>query len=452
MRYAVHPEDVENIIKAYGKVIDNLNAHVHPENQYTPADEFLAMIKSGPALYGMEALKDDIPISEGASLLIERVDESEESTWVLGWGGANVLAQALYHLRKSRSETQVAQFCSKVRFYSISDQDDSGPWIRHEFPKLFYICSIHGWKQYTNATWFGISGDVNVDFDSGGPDVTKVKMEWLSKNIQIGPLGAAYPKTAFIMEGDTPTFLNLIQNGLSSPEHPEWGGWGGRYSLLELSGASAHFVDASDIVVKDGRKYHSNHATIWRWRDHFQDSFAARIQWTLTKDIRKCNHAPVVEINGSTGVEPLFLEAEAGSEIELDATATYDPDGDDLDFHWFHYKDVSTAHEFDVQTWKPKDIEFQRVDEKDGRKVKLVLPPAEWSAVDRVTGKALEKGCEHHFILQVTDRGSPPLTTYKRVVVQTTNKKLLGARKRIYESTADCLGIWDTDEYKSKFS
>ncbi len=24
------------------------------------------------------------------------------------------------------------------------------------------------------------------------------------------------------MEGDTPSFLNLIRNGLSDPEHPEW--------------------------------------------------------------------------------------------------------------------------------------------------------------------------------------------------------------------------------------
>ncbi len=33
------------------------------------------------------------------------------------------------------------------------------------------------------------------------------------------------------MEGDTPSFLNLINNGLSDPEHPDWGGWGGRYEF-----------------------------------------------------------------------------------------------------------------------------------------------------------------------------------------------------------------------------
>ncbi len=46
-------------------------------------------------------------------------------------------------------------------------------------------------------------------------------------------LGVEYPDVAWGMEGDTPSFLNLIPNGLSDPEHPEWGGWGGRYELYK---------------------------------------------------------------------------------------------------------------------------------------------------------------------------------------------------------------------------
>ena len=33
----------------------------------------------------------------------------------------------------------------------------------------------------------------------------------------------------FIMEGDTPSFLGLIDNGLNAYRRPDWGGWGGRY-------------------------------------------------------------------------------------------------------------------------------------------------------------------------------------------------------------------------------
>ena len=40
--------------------------------------------------------------------------------------------------------------------------------------------------------------------------------EWLDKNVrQKGPLGQEYPRWEYLMEGDTPSFLNLIGNGLN---------------------------------------------------------------------------------------------------------------------------------------------------------------------------------------------------------------------------------------------
>ena len=63
-----------------------------------------------------------------------------------------------------------------------------------------------------------------------GADFTTVKNEWLDANIRSkGPLGKMYPKFMFIMEGDTPSFLGLIDNGLNAYRRPDWGGWGGRY-------------------------------------------------------------------------------------------------------------------------------------------------------------------------------------------------------------------------------
>ncbi|KAB8275140.1 hypothetical protein BDV30DRAFT_236840 [Aspergillus minisclerotigenes] len=55
----------------------------------------------------------------------------------------------------------------------------------------------------------------------------------------------------FVLEGDTPTFLYLISNGLGSPEHPDWGSWGGRYLPVDRSPVLAynHFHDATDRVV-----------------------------------------------------------------------------------------------------------------------------------------------------------------------------------------------------------
>ena len=44
-----------------------------------------------------------------------------------------------------------------------------------------------------------------------------VTNEWLDKNIRSeGPLGKLYPRFMFIMEGDTPSFLGLLDNGLNA--------------------------------------------------------------------------------------------------------------------------------------------------------------------------------------------------------------------------------------------
>lgn len=262
----------------------------------------------------------------------------------------------------------------------------------------------------------------------------------MKENIQIGPLGQEYPDYKFIIEGDTPTFLYLIQNGLGHPEHPEWGSWGGRYGLVDLGQAAKHYSDVVDKVTgKDGRTYTSNKATIWRWRDEYQNSFAARMQWTLTADITKANHAPVVIVNQSTpGPEPLLLDVEAGAEIILDASQSYDADGDKLTFNWFQYKEPSTATGLiEVQV---APIEIQKLDSV-GHKIKIKMPPPDKCAIELLSGEPLERGQVFHFILEVKDDGTPSLTTYKRIVLQATNPQLKGRRDKAVDTVTEWLEL-----------
>lgn len=377
----------------------------------------------------MSAVGEDIPLSEGGQLLLERLEApNDEPLWILCWGGTNVLASVLLKIQLTHMASSAASIRSKIRVYAISDQDDTGAWIRTRFPDVFYISSLHGWNQYGLATWTGISGDKYYGFDQGGPDFSQWTKEWVKENIQIGPLGSAYPSYMFIPEGDTPTFLYLIQNGLGVREQPSYGSWGGRYVLSDISEdgiKSKHHGSAVDHVVGlDGRKHVSVQATIWRWRDAFQNDFAARMQWTLSKHFAAANHHPVVSVNGSVGAAPIYIEAEAGTTITLDASESYDVDSNDkLTFTWRHYRDPTAT-----QWWMDFEVAELNIEKLDneGKKVKVHIMPPEKCAVDFLTGKAMAKGQVLHVVLEVKDDGKFPLTSYRRVIIQTTNKDLRG--------------------------
>jgi hypothetical protein len=282
--------------------------------------------------------------SPGADLIIRAASKVDaRPLWILAWGGVNTLAQALLSMRSTRTPEQVDSIVSKLRVYSISDQDDAGPWVRREFPSLHYIVtpSTQDGEQYYFATWTGISGD-RFYRNSPGADFATFSDEWVNAHIRgKGPLGKLYPIPCCIHEGDTPSFLGLVDNGLASAMSPTYGGWGGRYVWRQPSGETRPFWtqggdsypgndNSRDTVVGvDGRTYTSDQATIWRWRKAFQHDFAARMDWTI-KNASEANHNPRVVVNGKTGTEPLTLDVQVGTPVVLDAAGTVDPDGDQL--------------------------------------------------------------------------------------------------------------------------
>jgi hypothetical protein len=77
----------------------------------------------------------------------------------------------------------------------------------------------------------------------------------------------------------------------------------------------------------------------------------------------------------------------------MDAGGTTDPDGDNLSYLWFQYPEAGSYK---------KSIEF--VSAENLWKVAVRAP-------------RVEKSETAHFILKVTDKGTPPLSRYKRVIV-----------------------------------
>jgi hypothetical protein len=417
-REQLHPETLHELIAAYGAARPNLLLHAAGWPEAAVLD---ARVSTGPGAYGMAALNAGVS-SPGAAAIIRAADQEDaRPLWICVWGGANTLAQALTEVRATRGAEALARFVAKLRVYSISDQDDAGPWIRREFPDLFYIVkpSLPDGEEYAAATWTGISGDRYYG-NGAGADERTVTNEWLDANIRAkGPLGKHYPKFAFIMEGDTPSFLGLIDNGLNAFRSPSWGGWGGRYVYRQPYGEShAIWSQGGDLFRRvtsadrvrgiDGQWHSSDQATIWRWREAYQQDFAARMDWTI-KSFSGANHNPIVTVNAGAGTAPIYMDAVVGKPVTLDARATRDPDGDRLQFRWFHYDEAGLV---------PNQALAAVRLSKSGGPLITVTPTATcrpyWlPVVPCITGPGVA-----HIILMVTDAGSPALTSYRRVILR----------------------------------
>ncbi|RYN72850.1 hypothetical protein AA0120_g12708 [Alternaria tenuissima] len=423
---ATLPNMIHDIVDAYGAVQSNLQSHSN--TSFPTVDDLKSKIGTGPSVYGMQALhqlEKGANITTGTQMLIDAVDASPSPLYVQLWGGANTLASALWTVNRTRSASELKTFTSKLRAYAISDQDDTGPWIRRNFPNMRYIASRHGFNQYPVAAWIGIS---STSVDPGGPDNEIVSQAWLTENIQVGELGKKYPDVAYLMEGDSPSLLYHIPNGLGNPEYPEWGSWGGRYTSNPLDGdaAAQQYGDAVDMAQGvNGEMFLTNHASVWRWRDAFQHEFAARMQWTLSPWSPGSNttHPPVVLLNGTSGPDALHLNVSGGEKVTLDASDSYSPDGGaSLNFTWFQYSGPSSyqSSPSDVPT-----VNLTDVTGPDASVVRFTVPYGMYDtcvADEDVTefGQWGEKQkCPIlHVVVAVKDTSAAhPITRYRRVLL-----------------------------------
>lgn len=400
----VNPDSIKKVVQAYGKVQPNLLKH---EAGFPSADSLLKLVKQGLPKYGMLAVGPGQD-SSGSDWIIKVLEEKDDRPlWISVWGGVNTLAQSLDKINRTLPAAEAERLMAKLRVYTISDQDDAGIWIRNNFTNVFFIVSPG--DDYGSATWNAINSVVK------GINNEEISNEWLAKNIQQGhgPLGAAYPDVAWGMEGDTPSYLSLIPNGLNAPEHPNWGGWGGRYELSQptfdpdkkgnsgvpiVPETRPIWTDTTDtytpyVFNEYGRAVHSEtntftgeKVTLWRWRDDFQNDFAARMTW-CTKSFQAANHPPVPVLAG-----PDQLTVKSGEGFGLNASASYDPDGDSLSFLWFAYPEAGTF------------------------KGEIKIVP-ENSHGAYIVAPKVDKAETAHIILKVTDKGNPPLSRYKRVIV-----------------------------------
>jgi hypothetical protein len=179
------------------------------------------------------------------------------------------------------------------------------------------------------------------------------------------------------------------------------------------------------VTGADGRAHTSDQATIWRWRDAFQHDFAARMDWTI-KDAGHANHNPVVVVNGQPGKAPIVIDTAVGKPVTLDASRTTDPDGNRLTFKWFLYPEAGTGiPNRPVAAGAPAAIAGGGSQAEGGIASAAAEGPPQppprvtIDAADRAVATAtLRVPGIAHVILAVQDDGTPSLTAYRRVILQ----------------------------------
>lgn len=398
-RWAEGERFIDEAIDRYAAAYENLRVH-HPG--YPSPAELRSKIRIGNIEFDGD-ISHDSPGSDLIRSLL--LDDGEAPIYLLAWGGQSTIARALRSIEEEFAGSPGwpalrEKVSRRAIIQAFGDQDDTyARYIEPNWPGIEF-------REMATQTWgYGARGAVLP------PDQAYLSAGWMKENVSSrGPLGEFYrvwgdgkqmvegdvfdyfgipglssdelrsmgyivwmpvqEPGSWISEGDTPAFLNLVDNGLRAHEDSARGGWGGR---------------AGDDVGPAGPDPQYASA---RFFGAAQRDFAARMQWSVTPTYGAANHPPRVRVRG-----PLGVRAAAGELVQLHGIVS-DPDGDSVALRWWQYAEA--------------DGYAGRVAVADSTSTQArVRIPADARAGDTV-----------HLILEATDDGTPALTRYHRVIVE----------------------------------
>jgi Protein of unknown function (DUF1593) len=399
----------------YAAVADNLRLH---DRRYPSVQHLNSLIKIGNISYRGEMQKD----TEGSEFIKQALlDDDPRPVFLQVWGGTNTVAAALRSIEDEYKGTRrwrsvYKRVASKARIYIILDQDETyKDYIDPHWPDVDVVMNR---DQFWTVAYFryrysGIRGLPRV------PDEIEnayFKPPFIQK-LRFGPLLSSYPVSAdavaagaadypdteeFLSEGDSPSYFELLDNGLRSWEDPTYGGWGGRFAHVTRSRwadwptyltdrnwpYSERRYDLDPTRVRDTSPYEESFDVAFsqaRFIPALQNELAARAEWQ-TKSYDEANHPPEVDVAGK-----LDISVRPGERVELRGR-TSDPDGDKLVTRWWHYREAGSY---------PDVVDISR---PNAARTSFVVP------------SEASPGQTIHMILEVKDRVARPMTRYVRVI------------------------------------
>jgi hypothetical protein len=467
-RWPAEERWIDAIVDAYAKVYANLKVH---DSDYPSPSELKSRVKWGNVEFDGDYSKD----TDGSNLIKSLLLDSRPGPlFVTAGGGQSTIARALKSIYDQYGRTPEwnairDKVSRKLVVIPFGDQDSTN-------------------ARYIQPNWPGVDtlqlAMINFGYGARGAHTPENQVylgsKWTMENVSSrGPLGAMYrvwgdgkhmapgdrtdyfglsgftadelrakgynvwtqpqEKGSFISEGDTPTFMNLLDNGLRSYEDGLWGGWGGRRRAAGATGggrggpvtpvgpddpgvapglapagstANAPAPPAENSAAagrglppppggqgaagrggapgggRGGQPVSAHTALVnARFFAAAQHDFAARLKWSVTPSYKGANHEPGVKINGS-----LAPNAPVGQTVRLRGTVS-DPDRDNVTVRWWHYQDAGSY---------PGEVVIPNATSLD---TTIQIPS------DARAGQTI------HVILEATDSGTPSLTRYQRVVV-----------------------------------
>ena len=384
-------DTIFNTLGAYEKDLPNLMKRseqtsflpIGQENQkqyigYWPSIDYLrSRVMLGSSKTGPKVLGENNR-SKGSDMIIQLADEADDRPiWISVWGGGNTLAQAIWQVKQTRTDKEFKEFLHKLRVYTVTDQDLS----YHDRGK--YELSSHMWmRQLCGKDLFFMWDESAWQTQNA---IGSSSWNEYAQHIQgHGHLGARYPKNKYGVEGDTPSYLQSLPNGLHNPSNVNEIGWSGYYVWDNtLDRQTQCYTNTTPAVMQISRKYeHYFYPAIFA-------NFAARMDWAKEG---KGNRNPIVVVNGKKGLDAIQVKARAGQTVALDAARSYDPDGDVLSYKWWVMPESGSY---------PGEV---AVSDASKPQAALTLP-------------ADAAGHTIHVICEIADNGEHTLTAYRRVII-----------------------------------
>jgi hypothetical protein len=330
-------DHVQRALRAYAEVYPDLHAQ---DAAYPSPARLDATYRVGDI-----AFAGDMAQASPGSDLIERVllrnDPRTGPVFLLAWGGENTIARALeqieWRYRGTPRWPAIHRRVSRETIIQPSGQQDD-TYVR-----------------YIRPHWPGIR--INPSFATGGPgggmdygaerQATPATAlyygpRWMRAHILgRGPLGRLYyswgdgrrlepgdPTDPFWLRGRTARQLRRLGYVVSTPPEPAG-------SFL-AEGDSFTFLDLLDNGLRDDENLSWGTFFGGRYLPALMNEEAARLDWSVTPDRAAVNHPPVVRVVGS-----LHRLAVPGAVVHLRAAAT-DPDGDATTDRWYEDRSVDT--------------------------------------------------------------------------------------------------------------